>query len=96
MNRRKSRFIHIVAALTVILVLAYAFATVLPHSHSCIDPDCAICDVIKSSRDTLLMLITSLSLLSFPDFCLYAALSYTELFSLREGTPTGLKVKLSN
>lgn len=90
------RFCKIVSALVIISLVACALIISFPHGHECLGLDCAVCNVMDSSRDILLVIV----LLSIAQFLLGILFVFSfareriTLFS--EKTPVGLKVKLSN
>ena len=93
LNRRL--FHRFAALLTLLLILAYISVAFFPHVHPHGDADCALCVILQSSRE----------LLSTPVLCAVLALAITTLAfarareriaAMRDTTPVGLKVKLSD
>ena len=85
-----------IAILMSVLIFVYAFIALLPHPHKCVETDCSICCMIESSRKILLGIALSagcFQLFKQPFVLLYA---YSDILSVRDGTPVGLKVKLSD
>lgn len=96
MFKQKKYLKMLIAAMCVILILAYAFIVFLPHSHDSHDSDCTVCAMIESSKDVLVALAVCAAVWQI------LQLGYTmpnvsrdALFS-RDTTPVGLKVKLSD
>ena len=86
----------IIAISCIILILLYAFALFLPHSHESGIDGCAVCAFIKSSAE--IMVATSLC---FAFICRSCSSCYsTDIFRnaliLHDGTPVWLRVKLSD
>jgi len=83
----------VIILLCVVLVLAYIF---LPHFHRCAQTDCVLCMVTEQLRDILVFLAVYAGASSLTVFS--AAVHYGDrhIFTARDSTPVGLRVKLSN
>lgn len=85
---------------TLILCMIFAICCVLfafaPHFHECADSNCSACALIKVVCDALSVLSVgiaiSLPLIGYLPFFAYFSL----IHSVREATPVGRKVKLSD
>ena len=82
--------------LLILLLLAYISVAFLPHAHSAYEADCAQCIAIQATR-TLLCLLFLCGILS------HIGNSGTSIhdtcrrpLAMRDFTPVGLKVKLSD
>ena len=85
-----------VAALAILLILACVFLVFLPHDHECVETDCSICSMRETLRNMLSWIelttvVGSILQLSVILFCASAC-----VLSVRDGTPVGRKVKLSD
>lgn len=85
-----------IAFLCIVLVFACTLFVFLPHAHDGCKTDCPVCRLMESSRELLLAvaLLTApmgLAVLGFTAPC-----RHCPGLSLRDGTPVGLKVKLSD
>ena len=86
-----------IAALCVILILAYAFIVFLPHSHGGVcDSDCITCALIEKAEDALIAFLCCAAIFQMLDRDYLAPGDYYSKLSVKEATPVGLKVKLSN
>ncbi len=85
-----------VAILCIALILAYASVIFLPYTHKCVGTDCVICAIIETSRNLLLGLVLSASLWQLTNFALLISNTHFYIVPVRDETPIGLKVKLSN
>ena len=95
MKRENSILEKLLALLCILLILAYAAITFVPHAHECRNTDCALCEMIDLSDEILIGL--SLAALFSQLLAFWRVLcAYTYLPSGREATPVGRKVKLSN
>ena len=85
-----------VALLTALLILSYLFLIFLPHSHECAKADCSVCDIIDATDGMLIAISLSALFCQFTkiSFIIFNACSY--ILSVRNATPVGLKVKLSD
>lgn len=86
----------IVAILYIIIIIAYTSIIFLPHAHDCVGSDCTVCDLIETSRNTmiglaLVAIVHQLANILFTILC-----SYKSIPSGNNGTPVALKVKLSD
>ena len=86
----------IVAFLCILLVIAYASIVFLPHIHDCARPDCSVCALIESSRNTLIGLALIAVVYQFANIVFTISSSYKSIPSGNNGTPVALKVKLSD
>lgn len=86
----------LLSILIIVLLVAYALIVCLPNGHDCIGADCAVCSIIDSAREILIgvSLLTIAKILPRIIFMLPALHERIVFFS--EGTPVGLKVKLSD
>ena len=96
MLKRNKCFKAMVAALTVVLILAYAVLAFLPHTHACAQLDCAACVLVQILRATASALAVAASLCAFVPLLPVAVDARLAPLSARESSPVGLKVKLSN
>ena len=94
---KQSKYLKmIIVLLCVILILAYAFIMVVPHFHECIGIDCSICALLQSSRNILIVSALSASFCQLTKNVFLILDTQPGLFSDRDATPVGLKVKLSD
>ena len=96
MLRNHKNFATILFVIVSVLLVAYAFAAYLPHGHECIETDCAICNLIDTYRDILSCTTLWFSVLLLSTFIFVFFATHLPIMSFSEGTPVGLKVKLSN
>jgi len=97
MKRHNPFWIKVFAFLCVILISVYASLTFLPHAHGeDIHIDCALCAIIEASQRTLLALTPCAIAYTLISFALIIQNKNTYFASSRDGTPVGLKVKLSD
>ena len=96
MFKRNKSLKVIIAVLTAILILAYAFAVLLPHSHEFMEADCAVCAMIETSRSILIGIVLFASIHLLTKISVTVLGTYPEVLFVRDGTPVGLKVKLSD
>lgn len=96
MTKHKQHLKKVLAALCVILILAYAFIVFLPHSHDSFDADCNVCSIIEFSKKALVALAVCVAAwqILWLEYVI-PNISRDALFA-REKTPVGLKVKLSD
>ena len=94
--RDTNKLKKLLSILIIVLFVAYALIVFLPHGHDCLEADCAICNMVDSTRNILLgaSLLAITQILPRIIFMLPALHERIVLFS--EGTPVGLKVKLSD
>ena len=86
----------IIALLTLILILAYAVSLCLPHTHECVDADCLVCAMMEGSRKLLIGLVLTATLDPIIKVAYGTVCGLSLILSIRDGTPVGQKVKLSN
>ena len=79
--------------LCIVLILAYIF---LPHFHECIQTDCVLCLMTEQLRDILVILVVYAGMAFLMDFSIPMQYGNHHIFTMRDRTPVGLKVKLSN
>ena len=86
----------IVAFLCILLVIAYTSIVFLPHIHDCVGPDCTVCTLIETSRNSLIGLALIAVVYQFANIVFTISSSYKSILSGNNGTPVALKVKLSD
>ena len=86
----------IVAFLCILLVIAHTSIVFLPHAHDCVDPDCTVCALIETSRNTLIGLALLAVVYQLPNIVFTISSLYKSIPSGNQGTPVALKVKLSD
>ena len=86
----------IVAFLCILLVIVYTSIVFLPHIHDCVDPDCTVCTLIETSRNSLIGLALIAVVYQFANIVFTISCSYKSIPSGNNGTPVALKVKLSD
>ena len=86
----------IVAFLCILLVIAYTSIVFLPHIHDCVGPDCTVCALIETSRNSLIGLALIAVVYQFANIVFTISCSYKSIPSGNNGTPVALKVKLSD
>ena len=93
---RSKNWKNIVVILCIIIIIAYTSIVFLPHIHDCVGPDCTVCALIETTRNTMigLALATTVHQLANILFTIYC--SYKSIPSGDNGTPVALKVKLSD
>ena len=96
MKIRRQLIKRIIAVLSVMLFLAYAFVAFVPHAHDCVDSHCAICSMLEASRNVLLGLSLVIGAYQIINNRWGYTYAYADRSSNRDGTPVGLKVKLSD
>ena len=79
--------------LCVVLVLAYIF---LPHFHECLQTDCVICLMTQQLRDILVIVAVYAGMASLTACSIPTQYGNNHIFTMRDCTPVGLRVKLSN
>ncbi len=84
------------AFLCVVLIIAYASAVFLPHTHDISKTDCAVCVLIEILRELLLGMALIAGIPRLIKCNLHEPNFYFNILSRREITPVGLKVKLSD
>ena len=79
-----------------IIIIAYASIVFLPHIHDCARPDCTVCALIETSRNSLIGLALIAVVYQFANILFTISSSYKSIPSGNKGTPVALKVKLSD
>ena len=93
---KQNKYLNImIAVLTVTLIIAYAFIVFFPHSHECVETDGPLCAVRALSQSILLGVALAFGGCQLTKIS-FVILGYNDVLSIRDGTPVGLKVKLSN
>ena len=85
----------IVAFLCILLVIVYTSIVFLPHIHDCVGPDCTVCTLIETSRNSLIGLALIAVVYQFANIVFTISSLYKSILSGNNGTPVALKVKLS-
>ena len=93
---RSKNWKNIVVILCIIIVIAYTSIVFLPHIHDCVGPDCTVCALIETSRDSLIGLALIAVVYQFANTVFAISSSYKSILSGNQGTPVALKVKLSD
>ena len=93
---RSKNWKNIVVILCIIIIIAYTSIVFLPHIHDCVGPDCTVCALIETSRNTLIGLALIAVVYQLPNIVFTISSSYKSILSGNEGTPVALKVKLSD
>ena len=86
----------IVVILCIIIIIAYTSIVFLPHIHDCVGPDCTVCTLIETSRNSLIGLALIAVVYQFANIVFTISCSYKSIPSGNNGTPVALKVKLSD
>ena len=86
----------IVVILCIIVIIAYTSIVFLPHIHDCVGPDCTVCALIETSRNTMIGLALLAVVYQLPNIVFTISSSYKSISSGNQGTPVALKVKLSD
>lgn len=87
---------RICAFCCLILIVAYASVILLPHNHDGPETDCTACVIIKMSSELLLGIAFITELFVVVRFIFCKLNTHFIIPFLREVTPVGLKVKLSD
>ena len=87
---------NIVVILCIIIIIAYTSIVFLPHIHDCVGPDCTVCALIETSRNSLIGLVLIAVVYQFANIMFTISSSYKSILSGNKGTPVALKVKLSD
>lgn len=96
MQRDYKRLKFVLSVIIITLLVACAFIACLPHGHECIDSECAVCNMADSVRSILLgAALAVLSRLLLRPILILPSVHGRIIF-LGQGTPVGLKVKLSD
>ena len=93
---RSKNWKRIVAFLCILLVIVYTSIVFLPHIHDCVGPDCTVCALIETSRNSLIGLALIAVVYQFANIVFTISSSYKSILSGNKGTPVALKVKLSD
>ena len=93
---RSKNWKSIVALLCILIIVVYTSIVFLPHAHDCVDPDCTVCALIETSRNTLIGLALLAVVYQLPNIVFTISSSYKSILSGNKGTPVALKVKLSD
>jgi hypothetical protein len=93
---RSKNWKNIVVILCIIIIIAYTSIVFLPHVHDCVGPDCTVCALIETSRNTLIGLALLVVVYQLPNIVFTISSSYKSIPSGNQGTPVALKVKLSD
>ena len=93
---RSKNWKNIVVILCIIIIIAYTSIVFLPHIHDCIGPDCTVCTLIETSRNSLIGLALIVVVYQFANIVFTISSSYKSILSGNNGTPVALKVKLSD
>ena len=102
MRRYKHMITHnkalkrIIAVFCVIFILACASIVFLPHQHECLDTECVVCTMLETSRDMLTGLAPFVAVYPTTIITFVISGALLRILSVRDGTPVGLKVKLSD
>ena len=93
---RSKNWKNIVVILCIIIIIAYTSIVFLPHIHDCVGPDCTVCALIETSRNSLIGLALIAVVYQFANIVFTISSSYKSIPSGDNGTPVALKVKLSD
>ena len=93
---RSKNWKSIVALLCILIILVYTSVVFLPHAHDCARPDCTVCTLIETSRNSLIGLALIAVVYQFANIVFTISSSYKSILSGNKGTPVALKVKLSD
>ena len=93
---RSKNWKNIVVILCIIIIIAYTSVVFLPHIHDCVGPDCTVCALIETSRNSLIGLALIAVVYQFENIMFTISSLYKSILSGNEGTPVALKVKLSD
>jgi hypothetical protein len=93
---RSKNWKNIVVILCIIIIIAYTSIVFLPHIHDCVGPDCTVCTLIETSRNSLIGLALIAVVYQFANIVFTISSSYKSIPSGNQGTPVALKVKLSD
>ena len=93
---RSKNWKNIVVILCIIIIIAYTSIVFLPHIHDCVGPDCTVCALIETSRNSLIGLVLIAVVYQFANIVFTISSSYKSILSGNKGTPVALKVKLSD
>ena len=93
---RSKNWKSIVVILCIIIIIAYTSIVFLPHIHDCVGPDCTVCALIETSRNTMIGLVLVATVHQLANILFTISCSYKSIPSGNNGTPVALKVKLSD
>ena len=93
---RSKNWKNIVVILCIIIIIAYTSIAFLPHIHDCVGPDCTVCTLIETSRNSLIGLALIAVVYQFANILFTLFFSYKSIPSGNNGTPVARKVKLSD
>ena len=93
---RSKNWKNIVVILCIIIIIAYTSIVFLPHIHDCVGPDCTVCTLIETSRNSLIGLALIAVVYQFANIVFTISSLYKSILSGNKGTPVALKVKLSD
>ena len=93
---RSKHWKNIVVLLCIIIIIAYTSIVFLPHIHDCVGPDCTVCALIETSRNSLIGLVLIAVVYQFANIIFLILSTYKSIPSGNNGTPVALKVKLSD
>mgnify|MGYP006050863659 CR=1 FL=1 len=93
---RSKNWENIVVILCIIIIIAYTSIVFLPHIHDCVGPDCTVCTLIETSRNSLIGLALIAVVYQFANIVVTISSSYQSILLGNNGTPVALKVKLSD
>ena len=93
---RSKNWKNIVVILCIIIIIAYTSIVFLPHIHDCVGPDCTVCALIETSRNSLIGLALIAVVYQFANIVFTISSSYKSIRSGNKGTLVALKVKLSD
>ena len=93
---RSKNWKNIVVILCIIIIIAYTSIVFLPHIHDCVGPDCTVCALIETSRNTMIGLALLAVVYQFANIVFTISSSHKSIPSGNQGTPVALKVKLSD
>ena len=93
---RSKNWKNIVVILCIIIIIAYTSIVFLPHIHDCVGPDCTVCTLIETSRNTMIGLVLAATVHQLANVLFTISCSYKSIPSGNNGTPVALKVKLSD
>ena len=93
---RSKNWKNIVVLLCILIIVVYTSIVFLPHIHDCVGPDCTVCTLIETSRNSLIGLALIAVVYQFANILFTISCSYKSIPSGNNGTPVALKVKLSD
>ena len=93
---RSKNWKNIVVILCIIIIIAYTSIVFLPHIHDCVGPDCTVCALIETTRNTMIGLALAATVHQLANILFTIYCSYKSIPSDDNGTPVALKVKLSD